>query len=110
MGGVEVVMTLTAMAGESEGSDVEDQPGGAAAGMGATSDDTSEDADSEGAVVRHGAGKRERGRVAGRQENPVGEYLGLRNAERGPKASRVAENLGEDLQGVGGGFKLPRGT
>ena len=65
-------MTLTATAGESEGSGAEDGPGGAAAGRGATSDVPSKDAYAAGAGGRHGAEKRKRrGFPAGRKTRPI---------------------------------------
>ena len=51
-------MTLTATAGESEGSGTEDGPRGAAAGGGATLEAISEDADTAGEGDRHGSEKR----------------------------------------------------
>ena len=63
-----------------------------------------------GAGDHHGAGKRERERVAVRRENPIGKSSGVRDREGGPEASGVAENPGVDRQGVAGGVELPRGT
>ena len=87
-------MTLTAMAGESEGSGAEDKPGGEAANRGAPSDATSKDADAAGAGGRHESGKMESERVAGRQENLSGESSGVRDGEGGPETSRGPKTLG----------------
>ena len=57
-----------------------------------------------------GQKKRERERVAGRQENSSGESSGVGDRDRIPEDSRVAENTNEDRQGVGGRVELPMGT
>ena len=40
---------------------------------------------------------------------PASEYSGVGGSEGGREPSGVAENLGGDRQGVGGGVELPRG-
>ena len=98
-------MMLTATAEESEGSGAEDDPGGAVAGVGATSDETSKEAAATGAGGCHRAKKRERERVTVWQENPVGHSSGVGEREGVPEASVVAENLGGGgLPGSGRGI------
>ena len=100
---------LTATSCESEGSGVEEIPGGAAAGGGDTWDIPTKDADATGAGSHHGEKKRGRERVASRRENPSGDYSGVGIREGAPKDSGVTENPGGDRNGVGGGVELPRG-
>ena len=84
----------TVTAGESKGSDGEDDPGGAAAGGGTTTKATYKDEAPAEAGGRHGAGRGERARVAGWRENPVGDSSRVGNQEGGHEASGVTENPG----------------
>ena len=82
-----------------------------------------------GAGGRHAARPEQRGRLAGRQENPASESSevrgddsgreafvvahkspGVGEEEGGSKASRVVENPRGYRQGVGGGVESPQGT
>ena len=60
-----------------EGSGAENGLEGATAGGGATSNTTPKEADTEGARGRDGAGKRDRERVAGLQENSADNSSGV---------------------------------
>ena len=65
------------MAWELEGSGAEQLPGDAAAGEYDNWEVAFKDKDSAVEIVRHGAKKRGRGRVASRQENPARESYGV---------------------------------
>ena len=97
-----------ATAGEFEGSGTEDALGVAAAGGGATTNATSEDAPAAGVRGRHGAGRGERARYSVRREIRAVESSVVRKGEGGHEASGVAKNPRGDRQGVGGGFKSPQ--
>ena len=94
-------MMLTVMEKKSEGSGMEDGPGGAAAGRGSSSDATSKNVDSAEAGGHHGAEKRDRDRVARRRENPARASYGVGEREGGPKASGVEENHRGETPGSG---------
>ena len=68
---------LKATVGKLEKSSAEDDPGGAAAGRGATANDTSTDANKAGAGDRYGASSEVRERVAGRREIPAVDSSGV---------------------------------
>ena len=118
----------TATAGGSQESNTGGISGDATDGGGDTGKATSTAVDKAGAGGRHGARPGVRGRIVGRQEKPARESsgvggdsgsrkaskvdhgsLGVVDDEGGREASGVAENSGENRQGVHGGVELPQG-
>ena len=93
-----------------EGSGAEKSTAGAMTRRGATLYTTPDDVGAVGAGGRHGAGKRDRKRVARQRENLAGNSYGVGEGEGGGEASGVAENPRGDFQVVGGGVESPRGT